>query len=97
MAVDLLAPSLSLIITTLLVFLSPVVAVGWLIVRLVRRNRPLDQGVNGRHPQQERLVELEERIEAVAAETRRLDEAQRFTTAILTQSRGPQAIERPAV
>ena len=79
---NLLQPNIPAVLTTLAIFAALLAAVGWFIWRVVRRITAPPP----REPRErERLVEIAERVEQLAEETRRLDEAQRFTTAVLVE------------
>ena len=95
---DLPQPEYPLMLATLAAILSPLAVLSWLAVRLLRRPRRLDLTAEDRLGEQERLAELAGRIESVAADTQRLDEAQRFTTALLTERGRAKASDgKPAV
>lgn len=95
---NLLQPDYSLMLATLAAFVVPLAIVAWIAVRLLRRTREPRAHPEARAGEQERLVALAERIESVAEDTRRLEEAQRFTTELLAARAGvTSGTGKPAV
>lgn len=95
---NLLQPDYPLMLATLAAVLIPVAVLSWVVVRLLRRMRLPESLAAERAHERERLAEFAERLEEVADETRRLGEAQRFTTALLAGHGQSEAKERtPAV
>ena len=95
---NLLQPDYSLIVTTLVAFFGPLLVLGWLVVRASRRRSAsrAEAAAELALRQQVRLVELAERIETVAEDARRLDDAQRFTTALLAEQRTSERALAPS-
>ncbi len=82
---NLLQPNYSLMLGTLAVFLAPLVVVGWLALRFLRRTRESRAHPEMLLAERERLVTLAERIEAVAEDVGRLEESQYFTAALMAE------------